>query len=103
MKRTKHIACIILLSFFLVLAAVGCVSSKSYRSAKAQMIYDELQIGRLTIVVDSLKSECVLKDAKLAEREKEMKELQGEVKKLRTEKSKLEVDNALLRDENKKK
>ncbi len=82
----------------IVLLAVGvsgCVSMKSYRETKAQMLWDELEIARQAAVVDSLWGENDALSEELEKLDKELESVERELTEVKSENSRLKVENAL--------
>ncbi len=73
----------------------GCVSMKDYRQTKSQMLWDELEIARLNVSIDSLYDENDALNDELEELDKELESVKREVTELKSENSRLKVENAL--------
>ncbi len=92
---TKKIAVGVVFWGVMLLGVGGCVSIKSYRRAKAQMIYSELVVARQQKALDSL--QVLYNDIK--SRTTEAGVSSAELQELKTQLSRLQVEHVLMQQE----
>ncbi|MFI3299110.1 MAG: hypothetical protein R3Y49_04855 [Rikenellaceae bacterium] len=81
------------------LSLCSCVSMKSYRETKAQMLWNELELAHRQATIDSLSTvnATLIKQSKAFDSKMATKE--SELRELKSQKSRLEVENTLMRSE----